>query len=94
MPVIYGIDSQSFAALVIYERFPLDDFVVTPTDVPPSLNLPGYRIAGWVTVRRSSNGVARTYDAGPRIDWVASFGRDLIAGTFGKSATRQSCKAL
>ena len=92
MPAIFGIDSRSFDAVVILERFPLDEFVLTATDVPPALNLPDNPIAGWVTVNRRSNGIARTYDAGTGCDWVAGFKRDLIAGTFGKPAERRAVR--
>lgn len=41
------------------------------------------RIAGTVTVKRKSTGVARTYQAGDGSAWPASFHDELRVGAFG-----------
>jgi len=83
---IFGIDSDSFDEVVILARFPLDEFIVTATPVPTSLNLQSRLLVGWVTVKRRSTGTARTYNAGVGHSWLSFFKRDLIAGIYGKSA--------
>ena len=80
---IYGIGSDSFGAILILARFATEDFSLTATPVPASLNLPPDSLAGWVTVKRRSTGTARTYNAGPGHDWLSFFKRDLVAGIFG-----------
>lgn len=84
MRVVCGIDPNSFDALINLKRFPPDEFVLTTTDVIPSLKLPDDSLAGWVTVKRRSTGVARTYSAGVGYNWLAAFKYDLDAGVFGK----------
>ena len=86
VPAIFGADSDAFDATVILARFPLDEFVVTATPVPASLNLDSHLLVGWVTVKRRSTGAARTYNAGEGHDWLSFFKRDLIAGIFGEPA--------
>lgn len=82
--MIYGIEPGEFEEAAIRARYPLEEFRITQTDVPPSLNLPGSEVSGWVTIRRHTTGNARTYEARAGRNWLMSFKRDLESGVFGK----------
>jgi hypothetical protein len=59
------------------------DFTMVETPVPAGAAGVPQQIAGWVTIRRLSTTVARTYAAGGRGEWIAKFTGDLQSGIFG-----------
>jgi hypothetical protein len=75
----------AFAAKVVRYRFSPSDFALEFHRVPGKL-LPRHSLAATfvVTVENVKNGRCASYLGGPARSWLAGFGEDLIAGTFGQ----------
>lgn len=84
MEILGSADPEALERMVSWAGFSPDEFRLSETIAPATAKIPSEPIAGWVTVKRSSNGTARSYVAGAGYDWFSPFKNDLDAGIFGK----------